>query len=118
MAGQRFFDANGNVRQRSMSTGVYQFETLHQDGAGHLIALRTGPVDITGPTNIDLQPVDMRPVLTPPPAIANSAAQLDEFSIRSSCARRRHQMETGQRHSRPSPDAFQRADLSRSRFRP
>jgi len=80
LAGQRFFGPEGECIA-ALEPGQYQFEALHQDSSGGLIALRTGVINISGPTNIDFQPQPWEPSLVGPYQMPMT---LDNLAIRSS----------------------------------
>ncbi len=60
LAGQRFFGPDGDC-VAALEPGRYEFEALRQDSSGSLVALRTGAITISGPTNIDFQPRQWEP---------------------------------------------------------
>lgn len=82
LAGQRFFGANGDCLV-ALEAGRFQFEALQQDTSGHLIALRSDWVQITGPTNINLDPISEKPSVILPSEAAGSAVEIENLSIRS-----------------------------------
>lgn len=82
LAGQRFFGANEDCLV-ALEAGRFQFEVLRQDTSGHLIALRSDWVQITGSTNIDLNPISQKPSVILPSEAAGSSIEIDDLSIRS-----------------------------------
>ena len=82
LAGQRFFGTNGDCLV-ALEAGRFQFEALRHDTPEHLIALRSDWVQIAGPTNINLHPITVKPLVVLPSEAAGSAVVIDDLSLRS-----------------------------------
>jgi hypothetical protein len=80
LPGQRVFDATGQCVV-ALEAGQYQFEVQHQPGPQMLVVLKTGVLNISGPTNIDLKPRRIEPGLYGPD---QRPFALDELLVRSS----------------------------------
>jgi len=79
LAGQRAFDMRGQCLV-ALEPGQYQFEVLHQVEPNLLAALKTGVLDISGPTNVDLSVRRLDPGLYGPD---RRPIPLDELLVRS-----------------------------------
>jgi len=76
--GQRVFDEHGQCLV-ALESGQYQFEVQSQDSKT-LLALKTDPISITGPTNINFPTVRCEPKTYDP---QDQQMVLDDFLIRS-----------------------------------
>ncbi len=79
LPGQRVFDARGQCTV-ALESGKYQFEVLHQPNPQTLVALKTGVLDISRPTTVDLSVRRIQPRLYGPD---HRTFKLDELFVRS-----------------------------------
>ena len=79
LPGQRLFDARGQCLV-ALEPGQYEFEVQHQPQPEMLVALKTGVLDISGPTNLDFKVRRVEPALYGP---AHRPFALDELLVRS-----------------------------------
>ncbi len=78
VSGQRAFDEHGRCLA-ALESGRYQFEVQRQSDS-QIVALKTEPIDINGPTNINLQAMLVEPELYGP---QDQKMVLDDLLVRS-----------------------------------
>jgi hypothetical protein len=79
LPGQRRFDARGQCLV-ALEPGEYQFEVQHQPAPQTWISLKTGVVNISGPTNLDFNVCRVQPALYGPD---KQLLDLEELLVRS-----------------------------------